>query len=512
MQTTPQTILPFVRRHGPPGAAILLSLLAAVWVASAGTWVLLGPSLVQFTSSQVFYPQMNRYYDDQGKAILAGRLDVPCESIQPEAFVVEDRCYGYFGIAPSLLRIPLNLLFPRYYGQWETLSMLTASTGLLCLAYAMLLALLRLAFTTPSFPGTGDPRYLFLFLLVLGLGSPTIFLQSRTVLYHEAILWSCTFAAGCFFFLLRFLESRRTLWLLAAGGMALLAIHSRLLAGMAAVTACSLVPLLDSFSKRDLAPGKEKGSPFSFLRHKANWLGLAIGLLSVLSFYGIAYAKFGVFESNPLRYSSAYTPERQKVFGGKALHLENFFWNVDNYFGWHGPDIGVAKRRDTSPTAEARQRFPGAKIDDVEGFMSLPVGMTALLLLSLFGLWTLYRQGRHRLAFSVLLLCSLLGPAGLLFFIYLSYRYYHEYVLFFILAGGLGVIGLSTRPGNSLVNMVLTASASVNIVLNVLFSIENQINDTNLGPTIPPMLEKVKAIHSWLTAVSEALIALFRGG
>jgi hypothetical protein len=78
--------MPTQKMHFLPLAVIVLDLVIGTWTITAGTGSLLRPSIEGH----------DQFFDAQGEAILAGRLDVPCSKIGNEAYIIKDRCYGYF--------------------------------------------------------------------------------------------------------------------------------------------------------------------------------------------------------------------------------------------------------------------------------------------------------------------------------------------------------------------------------------------------------------------------------
>ena len=69
---------------------------------------------------------LGQVYDVQARAMLHGRLSLPAGSIGPEAFVHDGRTYTYFGVFPSLIRIPVLLVTHAFDGRLTTLSLLLA--------------------------------------------------------------------------------------------------------------------------------------------------------------------------------------------------------------------------------------------------------------------------------------------------------------------------------------------------------------------------------------------------
>ena len=94
-----------VRRVDLPG--ILTNAGRAVWLhrwfvlmtavcATAFAWMVTDGTF-QFGFAESF----GDFYDYQAASLLQGRLDVPAGVLSGEAFVVDGKTYGYFGIAPA---------------------------------------------------------------------------------------------------------------------------------------------------------------------------------------------------------------------------------------------------------------------------------------------------------------------------------------------------------------------------------------------------------------------------
>jgi len=85
----------------------LVAALAIVAAAVPYFWVL----LVLWRSTPDAFPSdaSGPIYDTQARAILHGHLSLPNGSIPNEAFLHGGRTYTYFGIFPSLIRIPALL-------------------------------------------------------------------------------------------------------------------------------------------------------------------------------------------------------------------------------------------------------------------------------------------------------------------------------------------------------------------------------------------------------------------
>ena len=68
----------------------------------------------------------SNFYDLQGRAMLGGHFDLPPGSIGIEAFLHAGRTYTYFGLFPSLLRLPVLAVTHAYDGRLTAPSILAA--------------------------------------------------------------------------------------------------------------------------------------------------------------------------------------------------------------------------------------------------------------------------------------------------------------------------------------------------------------------------------------------------
>src|SRR4051812_15729611 len=110
-----------------PVFAIVLTVFA--WVLTYGDWRLFDAE------------DYGQYYDALAGNLLHGRLDVPLDAIRGEAFIRDGRYYGYFGVAPALLRLPLRFLLPSLNGRWSRAFMLIACGLNVLFAYRTVLLL-----------------------------------------------------------------------------------------------------------------------------------------------------------------------------------------------------------------------------------------------------------------------------------------------------------------------------------------------------------------------------------
>jgi len=131
------------------------------------------------------------FFAAQAESMLHARLDVKPHDIIGECFEWNSLCYGYFGITPSVLRIPIlgilrylhSALTPLYLGfavilaYWAALQMIQRSLRE------------RADLARPQALALG---YLILAALALGPGGNLVFV-TRPGVYEEAVAWSVAF-------------------------------------------------------------------------------------------------------------------------------------------------------------------------------------------------------------------------------------------------------------------------------------------------------------------------------
>jgi Dolichyl-phosphate-mannose-protein mannosyltransferase len=171
------------------------------------------------------------FYDAQARSLLHGRLDVPPGSLGGEAITFEGRTYGYFGVGPALLRLPVMLVSPRGDPNLAPWSFLGAFVVEALAAFGIWCAVKRR--WGLAVPPIVDGAFLFAVLAA----SPNVFLTARPDVYEEAILWGVAASLVTFWALLRVLETSSWRWGAVAVIAAVFAVLSRPTVGCAALLA-----------------------------------------------------------------------------------------------------------------------------------------------------------------------------------------------------------------------------------------------------------------------------------
>jgi hypothetical protein len=176
---------------------LVFRLRAISWIAIVG----LVPVVFYYTSRGTWDPRHQNRLDGGWSAaffmaqaesmLLHARLDVEPLDIQGECFMRDSRCYGYFGITPSLLRIPIldyllylqSALTPLYLG------------FAILLAYWAALQLMQRSLRESADSAQRQAHALGYFIisaLALGPGGTLMFV-TRPAVFEEAIAWSVAF-------------------------------------------------------------------------------------------------------------------------------------------------------------------------------------------------------------------------------------------------------------------------------------------------------------------------------
>jgi hypothetical protein len=129
-----------------------------------------------------------RFFFAQAQSLVHGHLNVDPAQLQSECWIRQGRCYGYFGLTPSLLRVPLlpiltaanRSLTPVY--MTVALSLAVASAlGIACCTLTQLRRTWLITF--------------FFVAVAISLGPASVLLSvARPAVYEEAIAWSVAFA------------------------------------------------------------------------------------------------------------------------------------------------------------------------------------------------------------------------------------------------------------------------------------------------------------------------------
>lgn len=232
------------------------------------------------------------YYDtfftQQAISMLQGRLDVDPSVLPGECFVFEGKCFGYFGLTPSLLRIPFIANAPLWAsGPDLGLSPIMVLAGLLLgLAASILLVdyLWKIAsnkVTTPT--TTSASRWIgFAYIIAMvAVGPGTLFLQlARPAAFEEAIIWAAALSLWGLLCLARWFHRGGNLNIVLAVGLFTLAASARASAAAMALGLSLLIIVFGLVRRADVN-----------LRRVTPW-ALALAAVPLATLAWSFYAKF----------------------------------------------------------------------------------------------------------------------------------------------------------------------------------------------------------------------------
>ncbi|HMG27962.1 MAG TPA: hypothetical protein VKH36_14250 [Acidimicrobiia bacterium] len=437
-------------------------------------------------------------YDAQAHRLLAGHWDVPLDKLTFEAFLVHGKTYMYFGPWPAVLRLPIAALTDRFDGELTQLSMIAAFVVLLVATSRLLWRVRRLL--RPGRPVTGwEFGAIAVFVLVVGTGSVVMFLASRPVVYHEVELWGAALSLAAYDAILGFIvrAHRRALaWAAVLSGLALLTRGS---VGIGPVIALGLVLV-----GRLLATGAARLRQQNLAR-PVRWLGLGdassnrgyllpltlVIVVPLVLYMYVNYAKFGHPWNLPItrQYATFTDPIRQSVYEHNGGKLFSPKFVPTNLVAILRPDALGLDRLFPWVTFPSRATLVGGiQFAARDPSSSIPASMPFLLVMSLIGVWTVFRPRRGDepgpASLRVPVVGAAVGGIGAITIPFINQRYVSDFVPLLVLLGiaGLHTLlrgvdrGVRTKAlmGGVAVVLVVLAAASlwVNFALALLYQRE----------------------------------------
>ena len=421
-------------------AGSLVVILVFSWVVTYGTWA--------FFEAESF----GVFYDAQASSLLNGRLDVPPTAIGPEAYIINQKYHGYFGIGPALMRIPSAILLPGLSGRWSRIFMLIACLMHLAYIYLVLKTLI-LHCTKKEAISKAHSFVISIFIILIGIGSTNIFLASRSFIYHEALMWGSAFSiAGCYYFLRYLLNPiGKNIWPICV--CSLFAFNARVTVGSITIALCLAVSIyliliyLNPTNRILKFVYRKSASLFSLPGHRRPGrhaiVFLSAAIIIMFSALFVNYLRFGSFLNNPLEKHIQFiqNPERIKRTDGKILSPRNVPTTFYNYFS---PDkISFRKSFPWVQMTTDATVFSAARLDAVETFSSLPASTPALFLLTMFGLYFGFSMSHSIIKnMRLIIIASFIGGTVTLNVAGVTQRYLHDFYPFLMFSGAVGIVGI----------------------------------------------------------------------
>ena len=423
-------------------------------------WVLWGNTVDPLRSS---YP--GTIYDVQARAILSGHLSLPNGSIGTEAFVHDGHTYTYFGIFPSLLRIPILLVTHSLDGRLTSLSM-----GLAWLVTALFAVLLlwrvRVLVRGDAVLGWAEAASYGVLLASILVGSVLVFLASQPQVYSEDLAWSVALACGSLFALLGVVE--RPSWgrVSVAGVLVVLTNLTRSTTGYACILAAFVLSAWFALGRA----GPERRS----------WAlpTLLVGLLALAAGCAIDLAKFGLLFGFPASDQLLYREfGLGHINGGHYFAIRFLPSTLQAYVAPANMRVTPFFPFITLPASPIHpvahtplfQRLPTA---------SVPASAPLLFGVGLWGVIAVFRPHRPAAirALRILLIAAAVSGAVVMVFGWVAERFAADFMPLLVLASVAGMVDIWQRlDGRSLrarrpALVIIGLAALFGLVANVGFA------------------------------------------
>ncbi len=432
----PQEIDPPVRPD-PSRRRFTIAALVGLAVASLPfVWTLwdLWSGKVDFLREEAF---QTNFYDLQARAIFHGHLYLAPGALGIEGFVHDHRTYTYFGLFPSLLRMPILALTTSLDGRLTAPSMLLAWVVATVFS-ALLVWRVRLLVRGPVLLGRAEAVSYGVLLATVGAGSVFLDLAATTFVFSEDLIWSAALTIASLFVLLGVLERPGRARIVGSGLLILCANLDRPNTGLACVIAALVVAAWFGLGRGGMT--------------NRRWCVpmLAAGLIPLAVGCAVTWARFGI----PFG-----VPVSEQVFTHVNAYRRRFL--AANHNSEIGPQfapsaalayLDPAAIRWTSvfpfvtlPAAPARA--VGVLLDRQYPTASVPASMPLLTLLSIWGAVTSFRPrplGRANLL-RIPLLAAAVGAGALLAWGYIAPRYLADFVPFLVIGSAVGLVDLWRR-------------------------------------------------------------------
>lgn len=384
-------------------------------------------------------PYFGDFYDEQAQAMLHGHLWVPTGSLGIEGFVHDGHTFTYFGLLPSLLRIPFIELAPSLTGRLTAPSMLVAwlLTGLFS---SMLIWRVRIMLRGSAALGWAEAAALGVLVATTMGGSVLLFLGASPWVYDEDIAWAVAVTVATLFVFLGILNrpSKGQVW--AAGALILAGVLDRPSAGLACVVGALIVAGW-FYLGRERAERKRWALPM-----------VLVGLVPFAASCVVNWLKFGTFINGlPLSIQVWTTVNaHRRVFlastGGKGYSFHFLPTTLWAYFQPFGLRVQSTFPFLTLPV-NSPHVFGGYVVDILYPTASVTASMPLLFLLSCWALVLCFRRRISR-PYALMRIPLIVGAGATFVDFELGYiapRYLGDFLPFLVLGGAIGLIDLWRR-------------------------------------------------------------------
>ena len=412
------------------------AVLATALVAVPYVWILWGPWESPNPIRKTVYE--DNFYDLQARAMFHGHLWLAKGAIGIEAFVHGGHEYTYFGLFPSIVRMPILAVTSSLDGKLTAPFMLVAWL-LTALFVSLLLWRVRMVMRGAVVLGRLEATAFGLLIATVLGGTVLMFLAATPFVFNEDLAWSVCLTIGSLFALLGVVE--RPSWGRVAFSFVLVlaANLDRATTGWACVVAAVLIGVW--FGLKRLGDENRR------------WClpMVGVGIVPLAVGCAVNYSKFGVLfgVSNYEQVWTHVNAYRRKFLAANHNAEEGLIFVPSNLLAYLRPD-GIRLTSYfpfiTLPSSPATA-VSGVLFDRRYRTASLPSSMPLLFLLSLWGMVTAFRPhpvGKVALT-RILLLSAGAAGAALMLWGYIAPRYLGDFVPFLALASAVAMVDIWRR-------------------------------------------------------------------
>ncbi len=380
----------------------------------------------------------DNFYDLQTRAMFHGHLALANGALGIEGFVHDGRTYTYFGLFPSIIRMPIMLVTSSLDGKLTPTYILLAWL-LTALFVSLLLWRVRYFVRGDSVMGRAEATAFGLLMATIMGGTIWMLLAATPFVFNEDIAWSICLTVGSIFALLGVLERPSWARVIASGALILCANLDRATTGWACVVGAGLIAIWFL-----LGFGGQENRRWFLPVLGAALIPLVIGCV-------VNYAKFGVWfgVSNTEQVWTHVNAYRRRFLAANHGAEEGTIFVPTNLVTYLRPDglsfSGVFPF--ISLPSSPPNALGGVLFDRLYRTSSLPASTPLLFLLSLWGLVTAFRpKAVGKVALTRLLLLAAGGAgAALMLWGYIAPRYLGDFVPFLALASAVALADIFRR-------------------------------------------------------------------
>lgn len=383
-------------------------------------------------------PYFGDFYDEQAQAMLHGHLSVPAGTLGIEGFIHNGHTFTYFGLLPSILRIPFIELAPSLTGRLTAPSMLVAwlLTGLFS---SLLIWRVRVLLRGAVALGWGEAATLGVLVATTMGGSVLLFLGQGPWVYNEDIAWALAIMMATLFVFVGLLDRPSRGQVVAAGVLILAGVLNRQSCGLAGVVGALIIAGWFFWGRRG--------------EHKRWALPMAVAAIAPFAVGCVVnYLKFGTFINGLPLDIQVWTQvnAHRRVFlastGGKGYSFHFLPTTLWAYFSPFG-----LRAQSTFPfltlPVNSPHVFGGYVVDLLYPTQSVTASMPLLFLLSCWAVLMCFRRRAGR-AYSLMRIPLIVGAGATFVDFELGYiapRYLGDFLPFLVLGGAIGLVDLWRR-------------------------------------------------------------------